>query len=151
MIKKIFSFLFVVIFALFTCVGCGEQLEFPTYSLRYDVTYCAMLDGVRQEIPSDAWLTGGSYPTEYIHGETPAVSDLKETYDTTINTIAARVICEGWYTDGACTQPFLGITAQSRGDITLYAKLTSDRTEFAIEYLAIVDGKNKTCPWICGT
>jgi len=146
MIKKFFSFLFVVIFALCTCVGCGTPLEFPSYALRYNISYCAMLDGVRQEIPSDAWLTGGKYPTEYIHGETPVVSGLKETYDTTINTIAATMVCEGWYTDGACTEPFLGITATSRGDITLYAKLTSDRTEFSITYLAIVDGKKQNVP-----
>ena len=144
--RKLFIFLFGVLFGLLVFVGCKDADPFPKYYLRYDINYCAMLDGVRQDVPNDAWAQDKSYPTEYIYGETPKIDNLIEVYDTTIHSIGAQVICESWYLDAACTQPFEGLSQKNRGAITLYAKLTSNRTEFAVLYYAICDGVKQNVP-----
>ena len=54
-------------------------------------------------------------------------------------------VFEGWYSDVACTQPVTGVSADTTGDLTVYAKFSSTAASAAMptpyDYTADVDGK----------
>lgn len=78
----------------------------------------------------------GVYPTFYCEGTTPAISDLKRSFSCGEGYHSGGGVIgtghynfEGWYLDNEMTKPFNGtIPAGTTGDITLYAKITSDGT-----------------------
>lgn len=78
----------------------------------------------------------GVYPTFYCEGTTPAISDLKSSFSCGEGYHSGGGVIgtghynfEGWYLDNEMTKPFNGtIPAGTTGDITLYAKITSDGT-----------------------
>lgn len=88
---------------------------------KYGITYYGVIDGEKTEIPDYMYLSGTVYPTEYEKGQGTSVPALREYYPVTD---LKDIAFDGWYLDEECTQAFDGvISAESTGDITLYAKL----------------------------
>ena len=73
------------------------------------------------EIDESLFKENGAYPTEYVYGKVLKIDDLQT--KVTVN-FDFHYIFGGWYLDSACTEKFAGITEDTVGNITLYAKLT---------------------------
>jgi len=140
--KKILTLLLSIVLGLFAFVACGdgEGSSSPGLGLKYNIAYYAVVDGAEtaSEVPQDAWIEDGKYPTSY--SKETIISNLKTSYTVTIEDQEGVMAFGGWYLDKACTQAFTGITAQTTGDITLYAKLTFEitYTESSITYKMVV-------------
>lgn len=83
------------------------------------------LDGVKEravvKIIDGLFKDDGYYPTGYVSGKSVEISDLEKSADINLD---YHYTFGGWYVDSACTQEFTGITEETVGDVTIYAKLT---------------------------
>ena len=127
-------------------VGTGKVSAFTAYAkiqTKAGVTYYAVKDG-QQVALEGAWKkTDGAYPTEYNYGADTVVDGLQETF--VIEGTTYKFV--GWYTDATCSVAFKGITAQSRGAITLYAKIDQ---VYAISYFVVYKGETRAMSKISG-
>ena len=140
--KKIICFILGALLGLFAFAACGGDDNNPEYRpapVYYDITYSAVLDGTKQDVPQTAWKENGAYPKQYERGKETKVDNLKAYYDASTDTQNVKVLFQGWFTDEACTQAFEGITSKTRNALTLYAKLTTETEpiEYTISYYVI--------------
>lgn len=101
----------------------GDTDDSSSPVVTYDITYSAVIDGVKQEVPAAAWKQNGKYPESYEKGKIAPIDNLN-TYDVVTETAEVKVLFQGWFTDEACTVSFTGITVETVGDLKLYAKIS---------------------------
>ena len=88
------------------------------------ITYKAVMGSAIVDIPAGMFKTGGDYPVQYVEGVSVlSISELKnlDTYEENLSGNSYEF--QGWFTDQACTQAFTGITAETSGNVTIYAKV----------------------------
>ncbi len=107
--------------------------------LERNITYKAVLNGWVMEIPQDMFIPQTEYPNTYLEWKSEfGIDGLQKILYYKQNGEKVYYDFCGWYLDQACTQSFTGINKETNGDITIYAQLKSEN---AIEYKAIIDGK----------
>ena len=145
--KRIFCLILGLIVGLFAFAGCkggtdSSSVYYPAKTT-YEITYYAVLDGEKQDVPNEAWKENGSYPETYERGKKTDVDMLKASYNLTDTT---KVLFQGWFTDEGCTVAFEGITSHTKGDQNLYAKLKTETeiSVFSIAYYVIQGDEAKS-------
>lgn len=73
------------------------------------------------EIDEALFKENGAYPTEYVYGSPIQIDGLRSKVSVNLD---FYYMFGGWYVDSGCTEKFTGITEDTVGNITLYAKLT---------------------------
>ena len=128
--KKFLMVILSLMFALFAFAACGEDdsssSEWKTKGeTSKTITYQMVIKDEVQNVMVGMYKDGANYPKWYNEGESVTIDNLKSQYQT-FNSDGSGVEYnfKGWYLDEACEQEFTGITTQTRGDITLYAKIT---------------------------
>lgn len=101
-----------------------------------NINYQAVFNGQVMEVPQEMFLAQKEYPNIFLEWMSEfVIEDLGKAPYYKPNGEKAYYGFYGWYVDQACTQSFTGITKETSGDVTVYAKLQS---EHAIEYKAVV-------------
>ncbi len=94
----------------------------------YSITYRAIVNGTETDVYAPLYEQGGNYPTNYTAGEAFPISDLKGRVYANVWTEYSEdnvsYAFHGWYLDRACTQEVTGFSMKTRGDKTLYAKIS---------------------------
>ncbi len=113
------------------------KLKTETDLTEYAVAYYVISeDGVVK--PLSEWeilkKQNGEYPTAYVGGAITTVDALQSVP----NGEAKRYGVSAWYTEEACTNEFAGITVETTGDISLYAKVMV-QSKCTITYQVVAD------------
>lgn len=140
--KKLLVLILSVLLGLGALAACGGDTDDSSSPVvTYDITYSAVIDDVKQEVPAAAWKQNGKYPESYEKGKIAPIDNLN-TYDVVTETAEGKVLFQGWFTDEACTVSFTGIIAGTRGDQALYAKFTTDLDprEYSVSYYVVEGG-----------
>ena len=151
--KKILMVILSLVLGLFAFTACGgnDSSSSPDLKVKYDITYYAVIDGGNAvAVPQEAYAENGKYPTKYTEGETVTVDNLNHSYEITSASATTTVVFGGWFLDDDCTQAFTGIKASMKGNVTLYAKLTTvteeNYQERTISYQAVIGGALNEIP-----
>ena len=145
--KKILC-LFLCLIMGFALASCGgnddhDSLFNSSSSLENcNIEYYAVLNGEKSSIPPQMYDENGNYPNSYMEGVSVTIDNLQ----TECKIDNYTFIFEGWFIDEACQTPFAGITASTRGKLTIYAKISTEESIKPIEYYAIVDKQKTSIP-----
>ncbi len=121
-IKRLLVLVLSLMLGLFALSACAKGDDSKGAGT---ITYYAVLDGTKQELPEKAKVEGKTYPTEYEKGKSVTIPDLNVTYTETVDGVEREIAFGGWFNDEACTKEFTGITTKTTGNITIYAKLVT--------------------------
>lgn len=120
--KRLLVLVLSMLLGLFALSACAKGDDSQVAG---SITYYAVLDGTKQDLPEKAKAEGKTYPTEYKKGDSVTIPDLNVTYTVTVDGVEREIAFGGWFNDEACTKAFTGITSKSVGNITVYAKLVT--------------------------
>ena len=148
--KKFLTVILCFMMACASFAACAEEVESsssPSSSSSQQeaeestIAYFAVIDGEKTSIPNGMYKEDGKYPAKYTEGKETDIDDLQDYSNDDYS-----YEFEGWFTDKEVSKAFEGITKDTTGTLTLYAKVV--KTEivppqpqtYAIEYFAIIDG-----------
>lgn len=122
--------------------GSSSSTGAPETPESYAIEYFAVLNGQKSSVPSQMYKPDGKYPNYYKVGETATVDALVQE----VGVDDDKMTFGGWFTDEACQTAFSGITADTTGKVTLYAKITVEDIISLVEYFAVLNGETMSIP-----